>query len=84
MTTSATGCSRRSASVSTCVVDVGEGMRAIEAALSEYPGLVVAGAALRGVGVPECLQQGLAAASTAVSSLPAPRRRLAYLQTAHE
>lgn len=39
-----------------------ERIHAIEAALNEFPGLVIAGAGFTGVGVPECLRQGMAAA----------------------
>lgn len=51
-----------------------ERRRGIEAALVEFPGLVLAGAGLRGIGIPECLRQGMAAAEQAVSAArPAPR-----------
>jgi oxygen-dependent protoporphyrinogen oxidase len=44
--------------------DVGhrERVRAIEAAMSEFPGLILAGAGYHGVGLPDCLRQGLEAA----------------------
>jgi oxygen-dependent protoporphyrinogen oxidase len=45
-----------------------ERLHAIGAALAEFPGLVLAGAGLRGVGVPECLRQGIAAAERALQS----------------
>jgi oxygen-dependent protoporphyrinogen oxidase len=37
---------------------------AIEAAVAEWPAIVVAGASYRGVGLPDCVTQGLAAAAT--------------------
>jgi protoporphyrinogen/coproporphyrinogen III oxidase len=50
--------------------DVGhrERVRAIEAALDGFPGLILAGAGYHGVGLPDCLRQGLQAASDCSSS----------------
>jgi protoporphyrinogen/coproporphyrinogen III oxidase len=42
---------------------------AAEAAVAEWPGLVVAGAAYRGVGLPDCVLQGRAAAAAVVRRL---------------
>jgi heterodisulfide reductase subunit A-like polyferredoxin len=44
----------------------------IEAAASNVPGLVLAGAPYRGVGIPDCVVQGRAAAAR-VLALDAPR-----------
>ena len=48
----------------------------IEAALAEHPGLAVAGAAYRGVGIPDCVRSGEEAAESVARSLAAvpPRR----------
>lgn len=43
----------------------------LEAALSRYPGLVLAGAAYRGVGIPDCIRDGTAAAGRVVKYLTA-------------
>ena len=42
-------------------------VRSAEDALREFPGLVLAGAAYRGIGVPDCIRQGQEAARTALS-----------------
>jgi oxygen-dependent protoporphyrinogen oxidase len=61
--------------------DVGhlDRLGAMEAALAATPGLVVAGAAYRGVGLPDCIAQGVHAAHQAVEALrvvqPDPRQR---------
>lgn len=49
--------------------DVGhrERVRAIEAAMQAFPGLLLAGAGYHGVGLPDCLRQGLQAASECCS-----------------
>jgi oxygen-dependent protoporphyrinogen oxidase len=55
--------------------DVGhrERVHAIEAAIQAFPGLLLAGAGYHGVGVPDCLRQGLQAASECCSSaVPMP------------
>jgi oxygen-dependent protoporphyrinogen oxidase len=41
----------------------------IEAALAEHPGLAVAGAAYRGVGLPDCIRSGETAAESVVRAL---------------
>jgi protoporphyrinogen/coproporphyrinogen III oxidase len=41
----------------------------IEAALAEHPGLAVAGAAYRGVGIPDCIRSGETAAESVVRAL---------------
>ncbi len=46
-----------------------ERVAAVEAALRATPDIVVAGAALRGVGVPDCIEQGRAAARRVVDLL---------------
>lgn len=43
----------------------------IETAVSRLPGLFVTGAAFRGVGLPDCVHQGQAAADAALSATPA-------------
>ena len=45
----------------------------IEAALTGHPGLAVAGAAYRGVGIPDCIGSGEAAAESVVRALAAAR-----------
>jgi oxygen-dependent protoporphyrinogen oxidase len=46
----------------------------IEHALAEHPGLAVAGAAYRGVGIPDCIRSGEEAADIVARSLSAVRR----------
>ena len=46
----------------------------IEEDLARRPGLAVAGAALRGVGIPACIGSGRAAARRVLASLGGPRR----------
>ena len=41
----------------------------IETALAAYPGLALAGAAYRGVGIPDCIASGEAAAESVVRAL---------------
>ena len=41
----------------------------IERALAEHPGLAVAGAAYRGVGIPDCIRSGEEAAETVARAL---------------
>jgi oxygen-dependent protoporphyrinogen oxidase len=41
---------------------------AIEGRLARYPGLVLAGAAYRGIGVPDCIRSGEAAAERVLTS----------------
>jgi len=48
-----------------------ERLRRIELALAEHPGLAVAGAAYRGVGIPDCIRSGEDAAETVARSLAA-------------
>jgi protoporphyrinogen/coproporphyrinogen III oxidase len=50
--------------------DVGhrERVRAIESRLAEFPGLVLAGAGYHGVGLPDCLRQGMQAADECCSA----------------
>jgi oxygen-dependent protoporphyrinogen oxidase len=45
----------------------------IDSALSEYPGLEVAGAAYRGVGIPDCIRSGELAAESVARSLAGAR-----------
>jgi oxygen-dependent protoporphyrinogen oxidase len=45
----------------------------IEALVAEHPGLAVAGAAYRGVGIPDCIASGEAAAESVVEALSAAR-----------
>lgn len=46
-----------------------ERVAAVEQALARHPGLLVAGASYRGVGIPDCIRQGQAAAEQALSTL---------------
>jgi protoporphyrinogen/coproporphyrinogen III oxidase len=46
----------------------------IDAALARHPGLALAGAAYRGVGIPDCIHSGEEAARTLAESLAAARR----------
>ncbi len=46
-----------------------ERLERIEGALAEHPGLAVAGAAYRGVGVPDCIRSGETAAESVVRAL---------------
>lgn len=50
----------------------GERMAALERAVAELPGLAVAGATLRGVGVPACIGSGRAAAERIAAGLRRP------------
>ncbi len=43
-------------------------LAAVEQTLQPFPGIVLAGAGYRGIGLPDCIRQGLAAARTAVDS----------------
>ena len=45
----------------------------IEAALDEHPGLAVAGAAYRGVGIPDCIRSGEEAAESVARALTGAR-----------
>jgi protoporphyrinogen/coproporphyrinogen III oxidase len=45
----------------------------IDAALTEHPGLAVAGAAYRGVGIPDCIRSGEGAAESVVRALAGAR-----------
>jgi protoporphyrinogen/coproporphyrinogen III oxidase len=47
-----------------------ERLHAIQAALAEFPGLVLAGAGYHGVGIPECLRQGEEAAAAVLELSP--------------
>ncbi|MCP9446461.1 MAG: protoporphyrinogen oxidase [Nitrospira sp.] len=47
----------------------------LEAALSRYPGLALTGAAYRGVGIPDCIRDGTAAAEKIVQDLLGEGRR---------
>jgi len=42
-------------------------LAAVEQTLRPFPGIVLAGAGYRGIGLPDCIRQGLAAARTAVA-----------------
>jgi oxygen-dependent protoporphyrinogen oxidase len=46
-----------------------ERLRRIEAALERHPGLALAGAAYRGVGIPDCIASGEAASLTVARTL---------------
>jgi oxygen-dependent protoporphyrinogen oxidase len=50
-----------------------ERLERIEARIDEYPGLALAGAAYRGVGIPDCVASGEAAAEAVVEALTAAR-----------
>jgi protoporphyrinogen/coproporphyrinogen III oxidase len=50
-----------------------ERLERIDAALSNHPGLALAGAAYRGVGIPDCIHSGEEAARTIARSLAAAR-----------
>jgi len=50
-----------------------ERLERIERALSDHPGLAVAGAAYRGVGVPDCIRSGEAAAEAVAQALAGAR-----------
>ncbi len=45
----------------------------IEAGLSRYPGLVLTGAAYRGVGIPDCIREGQASAGRIADYLAGKR-----------
>ncbi|MCS6897475.1 MAG: protoporphyrinogen oxidase, partial [Nitrospira sp.] len=47
----------------------------LEAVLSRYPGLALAGAAYRGVGIPDCIRDGAAAAEKIIQDLLGEARR---------
>ena len=47
-----------------------ERLERIDAALARHPGLALAGAAYRGVGIPDCIASGEAAAESVLSGLP--------------
>lgn len=51
-------------------------VRMIETALQQTPGIVVAGAGYRGVGLPDCIRQGAEAARRAVASLAKDAREI--------
>jgi oxygen-dependent protoporphyrinogen oxidase len=51
-----------------------ERLERIDAALARHPGLALAGAAYRGVGIPDCIRSGEEAARTLAESLAAARR----------
>jgi oxygen-dependent protoporphyrinogen oxidase len=48
-------------------------LQAIQRALDRYPGLVLAGAAYRGIGIPDCIRDGTEAASAVLHALTASR-----------
>jgi oxygen-dependent protoporphyrinogen oxidase len=50
-----------------------ERLNAIERSLDRYPGLVLAGAAYRGIGIPDCIRDGTEAASAVVRFLKGER-----------
>jgi oxygen-dependent protoporphyrinogen oxidase len=50
-----------------------ERLERIDARLAEHAGLAVAGAAYRGVGIPDCIASGEAAAESVVASLATVR-----------
>lgn len=47
----------------------------LEAALSRYPGLVLVGAAYRGVGIPDCIRDGMTAAEKMLADLTGDRHQ---------
>ncbi len=51
-----------------------ERLERIDAALERHPGLAVAGAAYRGVGIPDCIHSGESAAETVARALAGARR----------
>jgi len=51
-----------------------ERVERIEALVAEHPGLAVSGAAYRGVGIPDCIASGEAAAESVVRALDSVRR----------
>jgi len=51
-----------------------ERLKIIDAALAEHPGLALAGAAYRGVGVPDCIHSGELAAESIVHTLAGARQ----------
>jgi protoporphyrinogen/coproporphyrinogen III oxidase len=55
-------------------------LAAIERRLAEHPGLLVAGNAYRGIGIPDCIASGEAAAETAMKNLTARSQRAAALR----
>ena len=55
------------------VMDHSERVERIERALEAHPGLAVAGAAYRGIGIPDCIASGEAAAESVVEALSAAR-----------
>ena len=46
-----------------------ERLEMIQNSLSRYPGLVLAGAAYRGIGIPDCIRDGTEAANVILRSL---------------
>jgi oxygen-dependent protoporphyrinogen oxidase len=48
-------------------------LQTIQRALDRYPGLVLAGAAYRGIGIPDCIRDGTEAASVVIRTLTALR-----------
>jgi oxygen-dependent protoporphyrinogen oxidase len=50
-----------------------ERLARIDAALTDHPGLAVAGAAYRGVGIPDCIRSGEGAAESVVRALAGAR-----------
>jgi oxygen-dependent protoporphyrinogen oxidase len=50
-----------------------ERVERVEALVAEHPGLALAGAAYRGVGIPDCIASGEAAAASVVEALSAAR-----------
>ena len=49
-----------------------ERVSAIEAALEHHPGLTLAGASYRGLGIPDCIRQGREAAERLLTALASP------------
>jgi oxygen-dependent protoporphyrinogen oxidase len=49
-----------------------ERVSAIEAALERHPGLALAGASYRGLGIPDCIRQGREAAERLLKALASP------------
>ena len=48
-------------------------LETIQRSLDRYPGLVLAGAAYRGIGIPDCIRDGTDAASAVIRSLTGSR-----------
>ncbi|MEX5216854.1 MAG: protoporphyrinogen oxidase [Nitrospira sp.] len=63
------------------VVGHGERISRIEAALSRFPGLALTGAAYRGVGIPDCIKDGVSVAAGLMEYLRTPEFKSATTAT---